>query len=99
MGFLDSLAQNNWGKRKDGTLKGGGWLGPLRRPDGRVSTELSVGVNLGRGEVEIPLLVPTLNKNEVEYLLRGGEPTREIMDKAAKHAVERMRQGMSPFKD
>jgi len=90
----------NYGKRNDGTMKDVGFLGEVRRPDGKVMTELSVGLNFGDGEVEVPTLVPTLKPEELEILrnLKEDEdPPRSIVDKAAAYAVERMRQGKNPF--
>jgi len=86
-----------YGNRADGTEKGPGFLGELKRPDGKVSTELSIGVTLDSKETEIPTLVPTLTQKEVDYLLEGNKPTKEIVDKAVEHAKERMDQGLSPF--
>ena len=86
-------------RRPDGTNKGLGYFGPLERPDGDVSTELSLGVGLGEGETLIPALVPTLTGDELKYLLGGGEITDEIMRKAVDHARERMGRGLSPFAD
>ena len=74
-----------------------GFLGPLQFHDGRTSTELSVGVNVGGKEMEIPTLVPTLTQPEIQHLLSGGEPTKEIVDKAVAHAQERISAGKSPF--
>ena len=71
----------------------------MKRPDGKVSTEISIGVNINGKETEIPTLVPTLTKDEIDYLLKGGKPTKEIVDKAVKHAKKRMSQGLSPFAD
>ena len=93
--------------RKDGTQKGMGWLGPMKRPDGKVSTELSVGVNLGGKETELPLMVPGLNEMELTYLLSNDPQNPEfqskmpptIMQKALDHAQKRMSQGLSPFKE
>ena len=51
---------SDYGKRTDGTKKGPGYFGELKRPDGSVSTEISVGVGFDDGEHEIPTLVPTL---------------------------------------
>lgn len=70
----------------------------LKRPDGKVSTEISIGVEMDGKETEIPTLVPTLTKSEVEYLLRGGEPTEAIVNKAVAHAKKRRAMGLSPFK-
>ena len=95
-------------KRPDGSLKGPGFLGTLERPDGKVLTELSVGVNLDGKEVEIPTLVPTLTKEEVRYLVNAQEGStnifqtpvgKRIMQKAVDHARERMKEGKSPFKE
>lgn len=96
------------GLRPDGTPKGSGWLGELPRPvsmdPGKtrpgVSTELSVGVDFGNGEQLIPTLVPTLSHPEVQWLLNNqGLPPDPIMQKAVDFARQRMRQGLSPFKD
>lgn len=97
MGLLQQ--SHEYGTRVDGTKKGTGYLGELKRPDGSVSTELSVGVDFGAGETEIPLLVPTLTKDEINHLLSGKKETPQIMDKAVKHAIERLKQGKSPFAD
>lgn len=88
---------NPYGNRVDGTPKGSGFFGELKRPDGKISTELSVGINFGKGEMEIPLLVPGLTKSEVNHLLSGKEPTGAILDKAVGHARSRLENGLSPF--
>ena len=95
----------NYGLRSDGTPKGTGFLGELKRPDGRVSTELSIGVNMDGKETLIPTLVPTLDKNEIDYLLKS--PTspeifktpmgQTIMKRAVEHARKRISEGKSPF--
>ena len=85
--------------RNDGTKKGNGYLGPLKRPDGMVSTEISVGVNFDGQEREIPLLVPTLTQKEIDHLLSGAKETPEILRKAVDHAQKRLSQGKSPFAD
>jgi len=85
-----------YGLRLDGTPKGSGFLGELKRPDGGISTELSIGVEVDGKEVEIPALVPTLTPEEVQVLLNDGM-TDEIVSKARAHATERIKQGLSPF--
>lgn len=92
-------AQKDYGLRTDGTKKGPGFLGELKRPDGDVSTEISVGVTFGDKEVETPTLVPTLSHKELRYLLEGNDPSHEIVQKAVKHARERIRMGKSPFRE
>jgi hypothetical protein len=90
--------------RNDGTRKGRGFFGALKRPDGKVSTEISVGVDFGSGEQEIPLLVPTLAPEEVQWLLNydasgKGDIPPTILKKAVEHARGRIKSGMSPFAD
>ncbi len=85
--------------RADGTKKGPGFLGELKRPDGKVSTEISIGVELDGKETEIPTLVPTLTKDEIKHLLSGKKPTEAIVKKAVKHARERIALGKSPFQE
>jgi len=86
-----------YGNRTDGTPKGKGFFGELKRPDGRVSTELSIGVEFDGKEMEIPALVPTLSQSEIDYLLGGGKPTRAIVQKAVDHAKKRIAEGKSPY--
>ncbi|MBC2712858.1 MAG: hypothetical protein HGJ94_18270 [Desulfosarcina sp.] len=90
--------KDEYGKRADGTPKGKGFLGELKRTDGRgFSTEISIGVNIDGKETEIPTLVPTLSQDEINHLLGGGEVTKEIAQKATKHAKKRIAEGKSPF--
>ena len=65
------LQRNNGELRPDGAKKGKGFFGEIKRPDGKVSTELSIGVNLGGKEVIIPTMVPSLTQAEVSHLLSG----------------------------
>ena len=97
IGHYGDLLNKKQSLRADGTPKGPGFLGTLKRPDGKVSTELSIGVKLGGKEIEIPSLVPTLTKDEVNYLLEGNKPTKQIVNKAVKHAKKRIAEGKSPF--
>lgn len=88
--------------RADGSRKGPGFLGALKRPDGKVSSELSIGVNIDGKEVEIPTLVPTLSKDEVNWLITQdiSDPKKipiSIQQKAVDFARQRMAAGKSPF--
>ncbi len=88
--------------RSDGTAKGNGFLGVLKRPDGKVSSEISVGVNIGGKEVDIPTLVPTLTAAEKNWLLTNdvSDPSRipkAIIQKAVDFARPRIAAGKSPF--
>jgi len=95
----------DYGKRPDGSKKGKGFFGELKRPDGDISTEISVGVGINGKEQDIPLIVPSLTKSELEYLLNTPIKSKdffdnmppEIMDKAYEHARVRIENGMSPF--
>jgi len=82
--------------------KGPGFLGTLERPDGDVSTELSIGVKIGGKETEIPSLVPTLTREEADTLLTITDPKDippGIVKKARSHAEQRIQMGLSPFYD
>jgi hypothetical protein len=83
--------------RLDGTPKGLGYFGPLGRPDGQSSTELSIGVDFDGKDRLIPSIVPTLTKPELESLLAGEKPSPAIVGKATEHAKARLRAGKSPF--
>jgi len=95
----------DYGKRPDGSLKGNGFFGKLSRPDGSVSTEISIGVGMNGKEMDIPLIVPTLTKKELNYLLSTDVESKDffnkmppsIMDKAYDHAQTRIKSGLSPF--
>jgi len=96
----------DYGLRKDGTKKDIGYFGELKRPDGRISTELSMGVNFDGKETEIPTLVPTLTEEEKNYLLSVPEDKiftanpsvfKVINQKAVEHARQRYKEGKSPF--
>ena len=95
--FSAGIEAPEYGKRADGTAKGEGFLGALKRPDGGISTEISIGVNIDGKEVEIPALVPTLTKQEIDHLLADGKPTPAIVEKAVAHARGRIEKGLSPF--
>ena len=95
----------NYQTRPDGSAKGDGFFGKLNRPDGSVSTEISVSVGMNGKEMYIPLIVPTLTKQELNYLLSTDVESKSffsnmppsIMDKAYEHANTRIKSGMSPF--
>lgn len=94
----------DYGNRNDGTKKGEGWLGAIRTRKGSVMTELSVGVEIDGKETEIPTVVPTLTKEEVDYLANiADDPKGQIPDsiikKAVEHARKQINQGKSPFKE
>ena len=90
--------------RPDGTKKGMGFLGPLPTKDGRIATEMSIGVEIDGKETLIPTLIPTLTKEEKDWILAGGDPSQKgdpiadaIAGKAVDHAKDRISKGQSPF--
>lgn len=88
--------------RPDGTLKGVGFLGPRKRTDGRTSSEISIGVNIDGKEMDIPTMVPTLDDNEVNWLLSNdiSDPKKipqSIVDKATDFARMRLATGKPVF--
>ena len=86
--------------RPDNTVKGMGFLGASPRLDNPKdsSTELSIGIDWGSGEKLIPTMVPTLDDNELKYLLStpadklnsvNPELNKSITRKAVEFAKER----------
>lgn len=98
-------ASPNYGLRNDGvTQKGNGYLGPLETADGKVATEYTIGVDFDGKEVDIPTLVPTLTKEEVDLMVNdiipNNKPVPEaIVQKAVDHAKKRMAEGKSVYAD
>jgi hypothetical protein len=83
--------RNNGNTRPDGTKKGKGFLGEIKRPDGKVSTELSIGVNIDGKEVLIPTMVPGLTKEEITHLTSGKynpQARKGIDDVISRKAIE-----------
>lgn len=100
--FDEVPGQTTTNLRADGTPKGDGFFGPLSRPDGTVSSEISIGVNIDGKNVEIPTLVPTLTPQEKQWLLTNdiSDPKKlpkAIVDKAVAFARQRIAAGQSPF--
>ena len=75
-------------------VKGSGYFGPMKGPEG-YSTEISAADDRGG----FPLIAPTLNRQELNHLVGGGEPTDEIYAKAKSWADYRRAKGLSPFKE
>jgi hypothetical protein len=98
---------NSKNARPDGTVKGLGFFGGLKRLDNpdNVSSEISIGVDWGKGEKLIPTMVSSLNKSELEYLLSTPEEEldsnpemfAQIRKKAARHAMDREQKGLPYF--
>lgn len=92
-------ATSAFGSRPDGTPKGMGWLGPLRNARGEVVSEYSVGVNIDGRDMDIPTLVPTLNRDEIQEVLRASEegraPSDAVIRKASLFARRQIASGAS----
>ena len=78
-------------------IKGRGYFGAIPTSEGMPMTELSSSFELDGQVIQHPLIVPTLTAQELQLLQMGGEPTPEIYTKAQQFALDRIRQGMSPF--
>ncbi len=90
-----------FGTRPDGTPKGLGYFGVLKRPDGGISTELSMGFEIDGRQVEMPAINPLTTRKELDYLLSGGTGDaaleQSIEKKAYQFGLSRLQQGKSPF--
>src|SRR6185312_16118142 len=87
-----------YGQRYSGVgVKGNGYFGPLAHAGGALSSEISSEFDHNGKTIEHPLIVPTLNADELNHLLSGGQPTPPIYQKAQQWAIQRINQGKSPF--
>ena len=77
--------------------KGKGFFGSLPTKQGDVATEMSSEFEYKGKNVEHPLIVPTLNKAELDHLLSGKQPTEAIYSKAQAFAKKRIDEGKSVF--
>lgn len=87
---------STFGNRSDGTPKGTGYLGVLRGRSGDVMTEYTIGVKVGGKQMDVPTLVPTLTRKEVEEVL-AGKVSDSVARKATNFAEQRVKQGKSVF--
>ncbi len=95
MRYADSL-------QSQPSAKGMGYFGmvPSNAGGGGVgasSSELSSAFMQDGKMIEHPLMVPSLSIPEMQHLLSGAEPTAAIYEKAQAHALQRIKQGLSPF--
>jgi hypothetical protein len=80
-----------------GTIKGKGYFGEVPMNQGGAMTEYSSAYGQDGNLVSHPLIVPTLNKQEIDLLKMGLEPTPEIYKKAQDYAQQRIGAGQTPF--
>lgn len=76
-----------------------GWKGVHINKEGKKVTEHSVGYGIDGKEVEIPMIVPSTTKSELNRILNKQQPTAAMVKKAIDHAKMRIKQGKSPFKN
>lgn len=87
----------DFGTRPDGEQKGFGWLGPIKMNSGDVMTEQTFDIEMDGQKYFMPLIVPTLTPEELDWLRQGKEPTDQMFDKAVQHGIQLIKQGKSPF--
>jgi hypothetical protein len=91
--------------RRDGSLKSlKGWLGPLTLPNGQVATEYTMSFSDVLGGMDIPSLVPTLSKEEIDLMVNdiipnGKKPPQSVINKMIEHAEMMTAYGKSVFSD
>jgi len=91
--------------RSDGSKKSAeGFLGPIVSDvTGKVHTELSINFDDVLGGRDIPLLVPTLTEEEIDWFRNNnaegnvGIVPQSIINKAIDHAIMRDKAGLDPF--
>jgi len=94
-------------RRPDGTVKGEGFLGVLKLPDGNIATEYTMqsnAVKVNGKQIDFPTLVPTLTPSEVKMMQMDIIPNKKpipdtIAQKAVDHALMRLGAKQSVFAD
>ena len=84
--------QRDYDTRADGSPVGRGFIGAIKDTMANMITEYNVMVEIEGEQVEIPTLVPTLSKEQLEALmeLEGGEVPEEIVMVALEWAAQRL---------
>lgn len=101
---MNSYEKNNM-RRPDGTNKSAqGFLGPIKNQiTGKTHTELSTNFGDVLDGRLIPLLVPTLTQEEINWFRKNNAEgnvkivPQSIKQKAIQHAIMRVESGKSPF--
>lgn len=97
----------DYGNRPDGTKKGKGWMGEIKRPDGTVMTEITTGYNIDGKQVNLPLITKYSTKEDIEYLKKADLKDENFLKnapaglekRAIKHAMDRKKAGLSVYVD
>jgi hypothetical protein len=79
---LEEPKTQNFGLRADNTPKGQGFFGSIPLPGGKVATEFSIGVEFDGKETQIPTLVPTLTKDELNLMASDIIPNNKEIPEA-----------------
>lgn len=99
--------KKDYGARPDGSKKGLGYLGEIKRPDGTVMTEVTTGVNIDGKDIDIPVITPYATKSDLEYLKKSDIKSEDfyqkmpkgLMDRAVQHALDRQQAGKPVYAD
>lgn len=97
----------DYGARPDGSKKGMGYKGEIKRPDGSVMTEVTMGYEIDGKQVDLPLITKYSTKEDIEYLkkanLKGSDFLKNapagLEDRAIKHAMDRKKAGLPIYAD
>lgn len=97
----------DYGKRPDGTKKGKGFLGEIKRPDGTIMTEVTMGFEIDGKETNLPLITKNSTKEDIEYLknvdIKGKDFLKNapagLVDRAITHAMNRKKAGLPVYAD
>jgi len=83
--------------REDFTMKSNqGFLGQIKDNQGYTMTEQSIDVEVDGKKVLMPLLVPSLNNEEIASI-KADKPLDSAYDKAEAYGKQRIKEGKSPF--
>lgn len=89
---------SDYGKRADGSQKGDGYFGKVYAKNGKsFSTEIGVNEEVDGEDFHYPLIHPGMSKADLDHLVNGGKPSKEMYDRAFDHAMKRKADGKSPF--
>lgn len=97
----------DYGNRPDGTKKGKGFMGEIKRPDGSIMTEVTTGYEIDGKEVDLPLITKYSTKEDIEFLKRANIKDKNFLknapagleDRAIKHAMDRKKAGLPVYMD
>lgn len=97
----------DYGTRPNGTKKGKGFMGEIKRPDGSIMTEVTTGYEIDGKEVDLPLITKYSTKEDIEFLKRANLKDKNFLnnapagleDRAIRHAMDRKKAGLPVYMD